>query len=415
MPNPPVHYLQGKCRVALFATCLSLSLPSGSEAQRQAEAPVRGAGGIDQLIGRIRARSDSIGIGKAVDTLLARAQSSGGVLTEDSTVVFLYHGPANRVSVPGDLNGWDPRADTMTRLGSTDVFYLRKKVDPASRIEYKLFVDSIWTLDPLNPREVIEGFGPNSELWMPAYRPPTDIIRRESTGRGELDTIAFTSTVLRSRHPVLVYLPVGYRMRTVPYPVLFVLDGGEYLTLGRMRTVLDNLIADGAVDPIVAVFVDPRTDPSDPRSTTRMADYALSDAFVVSLTKELRPLLLKRYRILDTSSQTGIMGASLGGLEATYAAFTCPDVFGLCAAQSPAYQWEDDTLLAMVRAAPNKGFRMYLDTGTIQDAQVRVRRMRDIMKEKRYDLVYAEHPEGHNWANWRAHVANILKTFWGRR
>jgi len=46
-----------------------------------------------------------------------------------------------------------------------------------------------------------------------------------------------------------------------------------------MATVLDNLIADSRIKPILAVFVDPRTDLSDPASNKRMVDYAMSDAY----------------------------------------------------------------------------------------------------------------------------------------
>ncbi|HUI65736.1 MAG TPA: alpha/beta hydrolase-fold protein, partial [Bacteroidota bacterium] len=281
--------------------------------------------------------------------------------------------------------------------------------------EYKLMVDSTWMLDPLNPRQVIGGFGPNSELRMGAYRPPGDIEGVKGSRQGQLDTISFASNILHSTHPLVVYLPHSYREGTASYPLLIVTDGGEYLSLAKMRNILDNHIADGSVRPLIAAFIDPRTDPRDPRTSTRMTDYALSHLFVESLIRELRPLLLKRYRILDTPSQTAIMGASMGGLIATYAALTHPEVFGLCAAQSPAYQWDKDAILEMVRTSPKRAFRMYLDTGTIGDAQVRTRLMRDIMKKKGYDIVYAEYPEAHNWANWRARVGIILKAFWGRR
>ena len=40
------------------------------------------------------------------------------------------------------------------------------------------------------------------------------------------------------------------------------------------------------------------------------------------------------------------------------------------------------------------------------------RRVRDLLLEKGYDLVYAEYPEGHSWGNWKAHIDDILLTFW---
>ena len=58
--------------------------------------------------------------------------------------------------------------------------------------------------------------------------------------------------------------------------------------------------------------------------------------------------------IAQTPARTGIMGASLGGLVATYAAFRHPEVFGFCAAQSPAYWWKEEAMLNALRASRHK-------------------------------------------------------------
>ncbi|HXX64563.1 MAG TPA: alpha/beta hydrolase-fold protein [Bacteroidota bacterium] len=414
MPHAPSRQLQTIRRAACVAAFLVL-WGTGAEAQQQENPRPTSKGQLLQLVAHLRSNDDEVKRRIAIDSLIARMQSSGGPLTEDSTALFLFQGKARRVGVAGDLNEWNPAADSMTRVAGSDLFYLLKTLNPASRIEYKLAVDSTWVLDPLNPRHVMGGFGPNSELRMGAYRPPADIESAEGVRQGKLDTLSFASSILNSAHPLIVYLPSSYNGSTASYPLLIVTDGGEYLSLAQMRNILDNHIADGSAPPLIAAFIDPRTDPTDPRTSTRMTDYAMSDSFVESLIKELRPLLLKRYRILDAPAQTGIMGASMGGLIATYAALRHPEVFGFCAAQSPAYQWKKDAILALARTSPRRAFRIYLDTGTISDAQVRARLMRDIMTEKGYDIVYAEYPEAHNWANWRSRVGSILKAFGGRR
>jgi enterochelin esterase family protein len=219
------------------------------------------------------------------------------------------------------------------------------------------------------------------------------------------------SDELSRRLNVRVYLPAHYARGAEHYPVVYVTDGGEYLSIAGMNVILDNLIALGEIAPLIAVFIDPRKDPADPASSTRMTDYALNDRFVGALSGELRPWLMKRYRILDGPANTAIMGASMGGLIATYAAFTRPEVFGFCAAQSPSYQWANDTLMTMMRKGARKDFRMYLSTGTIRDAEKRSRLVRDIMREKGYPITYAEYPESHNWMNWRARIGDILRNF----
>ncbi|MDL1893765.1 hypothetical protein FBQ87_12900, partial [Sphingobacteriales bacterium CHB3] len=89
-----------------------------------------------------------------------------------------------------------------------------------------------------------------------------------------------------------------------------------------------------------------------------------------------------------------------------------PDVFGLCAAQSPSFWWMNDSMITLMQQSPKKKIRFYVSTGTIHDAQAKASKMRDVMLAKGYSVHYEEHPEGHNWTNWRARIRNILSYFW---
>ncbi len=109
------------------------------------------------------------------------------------------------------------------------------------------------------------------------------------------------------------------------------------------------------------------------------------------------------------------MGASLGGLISAYAAYRRPDVFGLCAAQSPSFNWEKDRILRMIEAGSRKAIKFYIDTGTLHDVEIVSRNMKKILQDKGYELSYAEYPEGHNWSNWRARIDDILVYFWGTK
>jgi enterochelin esterase-like enzyme len=393
--------------LALTQTITTRSLP-GPETGRT------GAERFETFAARVASIADSAGRSREVDALVARLRQAGTVMAEDSTVTFIYRGAARHVFVAGDPNGWEPGMDEMKRLPGTDIFSLSWNLDPAARIEYKLVVDSAWMLDPLNTLRASGGFGENSEVRMPRYRFPVETLPRD-VPHGSIDTLSFTGPVSRRRTTACIYVPPGYRSGAGRYPVLYVTDGGEYLSRARMNVVIDNLIAQGEIVPLIAVFLEPRSDPEDPHASARMSDYALNDSFIDALSGEIRPFLLKRYRMLDGPRNTAIMGASMGGLIATYAAFMHPETFGLCAAQSPSYQWGNDTLITMMRSGPARDFRMYLCTGTIRDAERRARIMRDIMREKGYAITYAEYPESHNWLNWRGGLGDILRAFWGKR
>lgn len=364
---------------------------------------------------RVMAENDSVRRREIVNDYIFRVRAYGREVTEDSVVYFLFRGPARRVLLAGDINGWEMK-DTLSRIPQTDLFFLARTFHPAARFEYKFVVDSSWMLDPINPRTAIGGYGLNSEIWMPQYTPPKEIEYRTNIPHGKLDTLRITSAVLKRTHSVFVYLPAQYNsLPRKRYPTIFVTDGGEYISLARMTNVLDNMIADGRIPPLIGVFVDPRTDLRDSRTSKRMTDYTMNDTFVNFLVNEVRARLMKKHRLINEPSQTAIMGASLGGLIATYAAFTRPEVFGRCAAQSPSYWWNKKAMLTLVERGKKRNVKFYIDTGTIRDAQTEASAMRDILTRKGYSVHYEEHPESHNWANWRARIPNILTYFWGTR
>jgi enterochelin esterase family protein len=368
---------------------------------------------FQDFLGRITAQDDTAEKKRIVDAYLEKVKSLKHPVIEDSTVYFLYRGSASRVGVPADFNGWNPIGDTMSRIEGTDLFCLMKSFDAKARFEYKFVVDTTWMLDPLNSQQAIGGYGPNSEIWMPDYVPPGEIAYRDDIPHGRLDTLSIKSSLLKRTHTVFVYTPPGYRTSHVAYPAIYVTDGGEYITLALMINVLENLMAEKRIEPIAAIFIDPRTNIRDSRTSTRMYDYTMKDTFVNFVKDEVRDRVLSKYRVSADPRVTAIMGASLGGLIATYAAYSHPDVFGLCAAQSPSYWWNAEAMISMIAQGPRKPLKLYIDTGTIRDAQAASRKMRDVLHERGYEFLYAEHPDSHSWANWRAHIDDILIYFYG--
>ncbi len=370
---------------------------------------------FNDFLTRVAAEKDSAAKKAIVQGYVDKLKKYGRAVVEDTTVYFLYEGNAKRVSVPSDLNGWSPTADTMKRIQGTSLFFLAKSLDYAARFEYKLLVDSTWRLDPLNQQQSMGGYGANSEIWMPHYRPPEEIEYRSNISHGIVDTLSFKSRLLGRTHPVFVYTPPGYKRSRKRYPCIYVTDGGEYISLALMLNVLDNLIADKRIQPIVGIFIDPRTDVRDSQTSKRMFDYSMSDTFVNALLKELRPRLMKKYKLTTSPEETAIMGASLGGLISTYAAHQHPEVFGLCAAQSPAYWWKDAGIFKIIEPEAKKPIKFYIDTGTIRDAQREALKMKDLLQLKGYEVRYGEYPEGHNWVNWRSRLDDILEYFWGKK
>lgn len=399
--NPPfrdvLRVLLAIAEIVWLAGCASVHHTLAPSQTHEADGYIRRLSAPD----RIESADELVG------DLAQWVRRNGRPIVGDSTALIFFRGKASRVSFAGDVNSWNPFADTLQRVPGTDLFFLTLHLNPRARIEYKIVVDSLWVLDPANPLTAEGGYGLNSELQMPEYIPPADIQSRPGIPHGAIDTLQFTSTILGRTHPILVYRPAG---EVHSLPLLLVNDGGEYLQLAKMNTILDNCIGEGKIRPLVVAFIDPRTDLRDPKSSHRMDDYTLSPTYLRFLLEELRPFLFKQYSLTNSPEYTGIMGASLGGLISTYAVLQRPDVFGFCAAQSPSYFWRRDSIFTLL---PDRRLqsRFYIDTGTIRDAGEQPEKMAEALQEQGCQVRFLRVPESHNWGNWRARIPTILEYF----
>ncbi|MEM8556332.1 MAG: alpha/beta hydrolase-fold protein [Bacteroidota bacterium] len=361
------------------------------------------------------------------------------LIESDTTAVLLWRGEAQSVGVLGDMGAWAATLP-LTRLAGTDLWYRRLHAEPEARLEYLFMVDEssegfgaelLGLPDPRNPDRVLSGFGPFSELTMPGYAYPEVFaaVRDGTPGTADgLDVHPLPAGVLPYDRKVLVYTPPGYASEpTTRYPTVYLMDGRDYIEFAHAPAVLDDLIARGEIEPILAVFVDPPNRHA-PASPNRMTEYGLNDDFVAFLADELVPFVDARYRTRTTPDARLIVGDSYGGLIATYVPFSRPDVFGLGYSQSAYYSFQDDRMIRLLDQEPVRPIRLFVDIGTYETtvgpgmlpaAETNFlaanRRLRDVLAERGYDFVYAEYPQGHTWGNWRAHLIDGLRHFFPAR
>jgi len=324
----------------------------------------------------------------------------------DTSAWFVYRdASASSVSVAGDFNDWKPGRDTLRKVPGTDLYCLRMEFENDARLDYKFVVDgSRWILDPLNPDLVTGGFGPNSELAMPGYVQPAEIIRNPGIPHGTVIEQMFVSDILGNERNVYFYLPPGYdSAEGGPYPVLFVHDGGEYIRLAGMVNVADNLIAAGRIEPLVIVFIDP---------VDRTGEYGGGSGFMRMIVEEIAPLVDGKFAVDRDPAGRGMMGASLGGLISVLITWQHPETFGFCASQSGAFMSDYTGAVRMVEAGPPRDVRYYLDWGTYERGiAASNEERREAILGGGHKLTWKVYHEGHSWGSWRAHLDDILIAF----
>ncbi len=321
-----------------------------------------------------------------------------------TTAHFIYRGSASSVSVPGDANNWSASAFPMTRLSTTDFWYRSQTFESDARLDYKFVLNgSNWILDPRNPLLVSGGFGPNSELRMPAYVPAPEILYYPSIPHGTLRDTTFFSTNLNNSRTIRVYTPPGYASSPDSFGVILFHDGLEYVTLAQAHNVLDYLIAENRIKPVIAVFVPP---------VNRTPEYAGNQItqFSSFIVNELLPYIDARYRTRKDPAFRATLGASNGGNIALWLGLNHSNVFGNVAAQSSNII---SSISSGFQSSHRLNLKLYLDLGTydIPVLLPLVRNFIPILQSKGYTYRYEEYNEGHSWGNWRAHIDNALELF----
>jgi enterochelin esterase family protein len=324
------------------------------------------------------------------------------------TAVFLYRGPEKRVGWTGDFSNWSPL--TGERLGESDIWWLAQQLPRDARFNYKVVADYKEIRDPMNPITQLEGEGPISALRMPDYVFPAEVLRRDDVPRGTLsEPIIIESAQIRYPVAYQVYTPAGVKPDE-PLPAIYVTDGQDFAhnEMGSMVIVLDNLIAEGVIRPVRAVFVDAR----DPRAGFNRRDEMLgtSDSTVRFLDEELIPAVEAAYPTISSPEARAILGISWGGVLAAHAALGRPERFGLAAIISP-YFIPRMNVVQRFEESERLPLKVYLSTGTYDMDVENPRRLREILEAKGYPLRYLEVNDGHGWGNWRGQLDEMLKFF----
>ncbi len=397
------------CRLPLLAFLSALCLPLGAQPDWPA---------FRQAFNRVLHAPDAVRPERAqhfYDSLLVLQHIP---YASSDSVMFLYLGNAAQVAWLGDFNQWgqkDAHRYQGKRIPGTNLWYMATRFDVDARLDYKIVLNgNTWILDPANPHQQWSGVGggsPNSEVRMPGWKPKA-FTRTTLTDKHAniTEDQLFYSATMGYQISYSVYLPFGFNPQR-QYPVLFVTDGYEYAheKMGNLINTLDNLIAAAKIKPIIAVFIDHR-EPANRSNNRRMQELAMNEKYLTFLADEFVPFIQTKYPVVRNRSHRAILGTSMGGLAALYAAYARPDCFGLAGVQSPAF-WVKPEIFAFCQQPHTLPVQIYLSCGTIFDGAEGARKMKALLENQGCSFLYQETHQGHSWGNWRDQLDDMLIYF----
>ncbi|MEP7345104.1 MAG: enterochelin esterase domain-containing protein [Gemmatimonadaceae bacterium] len=281
-----------------FLMVFLLLAPHRASAQRQGQPGQT----LQRLLAGVRA-ADTSTLRAFWDSVSARGTPMLDPVPGDSTRVlaeFVYRSTSiHNVILENGVNGWAYVLNQLEHVEGTDIWHITVAVPTTIRLGYVFREnDNLipWHLEPNQGRRwatnrpdpfnahMDSAQNRRSVLLGPDAVPDTWSISRTGVPAGKVEDLELQSGSFNASRTFAVYTPPGYSTKNLP--LLIVFDGPVYRRTVRLPTILDNLIADRAIEPVVAVFI---------AQTNRMVELAPNEPFSNFVAKELIPFVRQRY------------------------------------------------------------------------------------------------------------------------
>ena len=352
----------------------------------------------------------------------------------DRTITFRIDAPqAHHVKLESDCLMPDQKDDSpfgghtrkkMMHKDSTGVWTLTTEPVRPEVYQYRFIVDGKKIEDPVNPdstyvvlhKESIVAVGGN---------PLADLFLEPEEGiaRGHVDTIFVYSPEQDVNRKVLVYVPP---VEQDSFPVLYLMHGisgdeATWIECGRVRQIMDNMLAQGRIKPMIVVMPDCNVpNKLEPKKRTNMLRNmfnfpilrmgAFEEAFI-----HLHKSICEQYPISSLQSNHFVAGLSSGSMQAANIARDRPEVFGKVGLFSPARMKEEqfeihkrgkEACVPCVESQPVYFVCIGKKDYFYQDGKRFIRRL----KNAGLTCEEYETDSGHTWRSWREYLVAFIET-----
>ena len=360
--------------------------------------------------------------GIATARVLPKAQAAttlnAPVVNSDRTVTFSLNAPqANEVVLYfQNQTGPSPRADPYPMTKDADGVW-SVTIGPLvpDMYGYDFILDGVNILDPTNtytgPGTVRAVWAGNPGTWSTVNAwsyvtvpgPEADFFADAPVPHGAVATVRYYSEVAQKERIMEVYTPPGYNHDNRGYPVLYILHGAggnesDWIINMRANFILDNLIAQGKVVPMILV------------SPNANADGFPSTAFPDELLGNIIPYIEENYRTAPGAQNRALAGLSMGGFRTTETFFSHPGVFAYVGVFSSGFR-PSAAFPADLLANPdiNKLTKLlWIASGDQTDITYNLTQSTLALLDQ-YDIKYTfvQGTGGHVWGQWRHNLLDF--------
>jgi enterochelin esterase-like enzyme len=340
---------------------------------------------------------------------------AGPTVNPDGSITFRFPAPGAK-SVDLDLEGKDPQP--MTK-GADGVWTLTTAPLEPQVYGYGFRADGVSFLDPasvivktnlLSVQNMIEVPGHAAMDW-----------DMQDVPHGVLHHHFYRSDILGQQSDFYVYTPPNYNPST-KYPVLYLLhgysdDASGWTAVGRAHVILDNLIAQNKIKPMIVVMpLGYGTMDIINRQWGAWQDHALTDrnfnSYTQILLTEVKPQAEKMYSISNDRKDHAITGLSMGGGESLRTGLNHLDEFAWIGAFSSAvpdngFEQVFPNLAAQVQKDKDRLKLLWVACGTDDHLITPNRAFTGWLKQQQIPVTVIETPGRHTWMVWRDNLIHF--------
>ncbi len=294
---------------------------------------------------------------------------------------------------------------------------------PPEYYAYEYTVDATSVIDPHNTT-VKTSFFHNQSVFLVPGQPPKPW-ETANVPHGEIHHHFYYSKIVGINSEYYVYTPPGFDAKSgKKYPVLYLLhgysdDASAWTAMGKANVILDNLIAQGKVAPMIVVMplgygtMDMITKGwavwRDPETTARnFKDYARV------LYEEVMPQVKAQYPLSDKREEHAIAGLSMGGAETLLVGLNHTDDFAYIGAFSAGGINADSPAPLFPAITPQTGAQIqsklkvfWVACGTEDGLYPANQKFIAWFKEQGMQPTAISTPGMHVWMVWRDNLSNF--------
>lgn len=212
---------------------------------------------------------------------------------------------------------------------------------------------------------------------------------------GNVQQVLFHSPSTNTERRAFVYTPPQYGKTDTKYPVLYLQHGwGEDETAwsnqGHANLIMDNLIAEGKIDPFIIVMTYGMT------NDVKFGTIGQFDAkeFEQVLVDELVPFIDANFNTIPDRDHRAMAGLSMGGIETKLITMRRPEVFGYYGLLSGGTYSPDDLKDSGVH-------KVFVSCGSKENPDM-VKSTVEALKAAGYDATsYVSPGTAHEFLTWR--------------